>query len=152
MLKHKTKSQIINRQASYKYELLQEYECGLVLFGWEVKSIKKGAVNLIDSYARFKDGEIWLKQLIINPLACTYQKDNIKLGRDIKLLLHRKEINKIIGTMKQKNLTLIPVKLFTSRNLVKMKLCLGRGKKQHEKRWSIKLKDLQRAQNRQQQE
>ena len=134
-----------NRQARYLYEILETYEAGIELVGTEVKSIRAGKVNLRDGYAFIKNGEAWLSNVHISPYRETSQYFNHEPLRVRKLLLHRKEINKLIGQTEQKGLTLVPLKMYFKKGRVKVAIGLGRGKKLHDKRETARKRDDQRA-------
>ncbi|ATS17905.1 SsrA-binding protein SmpB [Synechococcus sp. PCC 6717] len=138
-----------NRQARFQYEILETYECGIVLVGTEVKSIRAGKVNLRDGFARIRNGEVWLLNVHISPHERTNQSYNHDPRRDRKLLLHKQEIRKLIGKVEQKGLTLVPLKLYLKNGRVKVALGLGRGKKLHDKRADLKQRqdkrDMERA-------
>ncbi|MCG6136606.1 MULTISPECIES: SsrA-binding protein SmpB [Nostocaceae] len=138
-----------NRQARYLYEILETYEAGVELTGTEVKSIRAGRVNLQDGYALIRDGEAWLINVHISPYNASGQYFNHEPRRTRKLLLHRQEIRKLIGTVEQQGLTLVPLKMYLKRGWVKVSIALGKGKKLHDKRESLKRRqdqrDIQRA-------
>lgn len=138
-----------NRQARYLYEILETYEAGIQLTGTEVKSIRAGKVNLQDGYALLRDGEIWLINVHISPYNASGQYFNHEPRRTRKLLLHRQEIRKLIGKVEQQGLTLVPLKMYLKRGWVKISIALGKGKKLHDKRESLKRRqdqrDIQRA-------
>ena len=134
-----------NRQARYLYEILETHEAGIELVGTEVKSIRAGKVNLRDGYAFIKNGEVWLSNVHISPYQATGQYFNHDPLRIRKLLLHRKEINKLIGQTEQKGLTLVPLKMYLKKGRVKVAIGLGKGKKLHDKRETAKKRDDQRA-------
>jgi SsrA-binding protein len=133
-----------NRQARFRYEILETYEAGIELRGTEVKSIIAGSANLQDAYALIRGGEVWLFNAHISPFQQASQYYNHEPRRDRKLLLHRKEINKLVGKIEQKGLTLVPLKMYMSNNKVKVALGLARGKKLHDKREDVKRRDDQR--------
>jgi SsrA-binding protein len=133
-----------NRQARYLYEILETYEAGIQLSGTEVKSIRAGKVNLKDGYALLRNGEAVLINVHISPYEASGQYFNHEPRRTRKLLLHRKEINKLIGQVEQKGLTLVPLKLYFKRGWIKVSIGLGKGKKLHDKRESTKRRDDQR--------
>jgi SsrA-binding protein len=139
---------IFNRKAKFEYEFLDEYEAGIVLTGTEVKSLRAGKANIQDAFANEKNTEIWLHNLHISE----YSEGNINNHtpkRPRKLLLHKKEIRKLIGTLQEKGLTLIPLQLFfNDKGKVKVKLIVGRGKKAHDKRATEKDRDWQRQKSR----
>ncbi|MGN1089223.1 MAG: SsrA-binding protein SmpB [Huintestinicola sp.] len=122
-----------NRKARHEYFIIESYEAGIELVGTEVKAIRQGGVNLKDSWCTIEDGELWVKGMHISP----YEHGNI-FNRDPmrvrRLLLHKKEINKLFGTLKQEGLTLIPLSLYFKGSRVKMQVGLCKGKKLHDKR------------------
>ncbi len=137
----------VNRKARHEYSILQTFECGIVLVGTEVKSLREGKANLVDSYAVIKNGEVWLLSLHISE----YKQGNINNHiptRDRKLLLNKSEIRKLIGKTKEKGLTLIPLRLYFKNGRVKVELALAKGKKVYDKRQDIAKKDFQRDQER----
>ncbi len=137
-----------NRQARFLYEILATYEAGIQLTGTEIKSIRMGKVNLRDGYGLIRNGEAWLLNLHISPYERSSLYFNHEPTRDRKLLLHKKEINKLIGQIQQKGLTLVPLKMYFKGSLVKISLGLGRGKKLHDKRETVKRRDDQREMSR----
>ncbi|AHJ31024.1 SsrA-binding protein SmpB [Nodularia spumigena CS-584] len=138
-----------NRQARYLYEILETFEAGVELTGTEVKSIRAGRVNLQDGYALIRNGEAWLINVHISPYNASGQYFNHEPRRTRKLLLHRQEIRKLIGKVEQEGLTLVPLKMYLKRGWVKVSIALGKGKKLHDKRESLKRRqdqrDMQRA-------
>jgi SsrA-binding protein len=133
-----------NRKARYLYEILETYEAGLELQGSEVKSIRQGKANLQDGYALLRNGEAVLLNVHISPYEKTAAYFNHDPRRTRKLLLHKQEIRKLIGKVEQQGLTLIPLKMYMKRGLVKITIALAKGKKVHDKRESIKKRDDQR--------
>ena len=133
----------VNKKARFNYFVEDEYEAGLVLLGTEVKSLRLGRVNLKDSYAKIDKGEIYIHQMHISayPFA-TY--DNHDPLRPRKLLLHKYEIKRLIGKVNEKGLALIPLKIYFQKGKAKMTLALGRGKRQYDKRESIRRRDEKR--------
>ena len=127
-----------NRQARFLYEILETYEAGIELKGTEVKSIRAGKANLRDGYAIIRNGEIWLLNVHISPYQASSSYFNHDPLRTRKLLLHKKEINKLIGKVEQKGLTLVPLKMYLKGSLVKVSIGLARGKKLHDKRDTLK--------------
>ena len=127
-----------NRKARFQYEILETLEAGIQLQGTEVKSVRAGKVNLGDGYVLIRNNEAWLLNVHISPYTASGQYFNHEPKRDRKLLLHRKEIRRLIGQLEQKGLTLIPLKMYLKGSLVKVSLGLGRGKKLHDKRETIK--------------
>lgn len=147
MAKTDEKNIAVNRKARYEYEILQTYEAGIVLQGTEVKALRQGKANLVDSYAALRAGEVWLIALHISH----YEQGNInnhEPTRDRKLLLNKSEIRKLIGKTKEKGLTLIPLRLYFKNGKVKIELGLAKGKKVYDKRESIEKRDIQRDQER----
>jgi SsrA-binding protein len=133
-----------NRQARHLYEILETYEAGIELKGTEVKSIRAGKVNLRDGYALLRNGEAWLINVHISPYDASSAYFNHDPRRTRKLLLHGREIRKLIGQVEQKGLTLVPLKMYMKGSFVKVSLGLGKGKKLHDKRDAIKKRDDQR--------
>jgi len=136
-----------NRKAGFDYFIEEKIEAGIVLTGTEVKSLRAGRANLKDSYAKIKNGEVWLVQLHISPYAFAYY-DNHDPLRERKLLLHKQEIKRLIGKIREKGYSLIPVKLYFRDGKVKVSLGLAKGKRQYDKREAIKKRDEQRDQAR----
>lgn len=137
-----------NKKAYFDYFIEETFEAGISLVGSEVKSIKLGKVNLKDSYCGFDNGEIFLKNCFIT----SYEKGsffNKDEKRPRKLLLHKYEINKLIGKVNEKGYTLIPTKIYFSDNKVKVEIALAKGKHNYDKRASIKEKELKRSVERQ---
>ena len=123
----------VNRQASHNYHLQERFEAGLVLTGTEVKSAREGRVNLRDSYANLKDGEVWLLNCHISPYAHgnIYNHDPT---RSRKLLLHMEEIRRLIGKVRERGFTLIPTRMYLKNGRIKVELALAKGKRQYDKR------------------
>ena len=139
---------IRNRQASFEYELLDKYVAGIVLTGTEIKSIREGKANLQDGYCYFNNGELFVKGVNITPYAQGTHY-NHEATRERKLLLKRSEIKKIDGKIEEKGLTLVPLRLFINdRGFAKMEIAIGRGKKLHDKRSTIKEREAKRELNR----
>lgn len=140
-----------NKKVFHDYEILDTFEAGLVLTGPEVKSVKSGQVNLKGSYVSLdKNEEAWLVNAHISAYkpAKTYQKD-YNPTRSRKLLLHKKQISKMIGLLQQKGLTSMPLRVYTSRRLIKVEIGICRGKKKHNKKEDLKRKDIERQMRRQ---
>jgi SsrA-binding protein len=133
-----------NRKARFLYDILETYEAGIQLMGTEVKSIRAGKVNLQDGYALIRNGEAWLLNVHISPYTSSSQYFNHDPRRTRKLLLHRQEIRKLIGKVEQQGLTLVPLKLYLKRGLVKISIGLAKGKKLHDKREDLKRRQDQR--------
>jgi SsrA-binding protein len=124
---------IKNRDAYYRYEMMETFECGIALAGTEVKSIRDGQVSLKDAYALIRDGEVWLVNAHINPYTHG-NRQNHDPRRTRKLLLHRREIERLSGRTVEKGLTLVPTKMYFKDGRVKVEIGLARGKKLYDKR------------------
>lgn len=141
-------TEIKNRSAYYEYFIDAKYEAGIVLLGTEVKSLRQGKASFNDSYCILHKGEMWLKSLHIAEYSHGTVNNHEPL-RDRKLLLQKREIKKIEGKLKEKGYTLIPLRVFLNdKNLVKIEIGLGKGKKLHDKRESIRQKDVEREMKR----
>jgi len=140
MAKEKERIKVVsdNRQARFLYEILETYEAGIELHGTEVKSIRAGKVNLRDGFALLRDGEVWLMNVHISPYDKSSQFFNHEPRRTRRLLMHNWEIRKLIGQVEQKGLTLVPLKMYFKGSWVKVALGLGKGKKLHDKRETLK--------------
>lgn len=137
-----------NRQAGFHYELLDKYIAGIVLTGTEIKSIREGKINLQDGYCYLNNGEVFVKGVNITPYAQGTHY-NHEATRERKLLLKRSEIKKLEGKVSEKGLTLVPLRLFINdRGFAKLEIALGKGKKLHDKRESIKEREAKRELNR----
>ena len=132
-----------NRKAFHDFHLLETFEAGIVLLGTEVKAIREGRVNLRDSFARVEDGEVFLYNVNISPYSHRGYADHEPLRRR-KLLLHRDEIRKLIGKTVEKGMTLIPVRLYYKQGRVKVAVSLAKGKKEYDKRETIKRREADR--------
>src|SRR5688500_17335629 len=133
-----------NRKAFFDYHILDTFEAGIVLLGTEVKGIREGKANLRDSFARVEQGELWLYNVHISPYSHRgYVGHDPKRRR--KLLLHRQEIRKLIGKTVEKGLTLVPTRLYFKHGKVKVALALARGKQAHDKRDTIRQREVDRA-------
>ncbi len=136
--------EIINRKAKYEYHFHSKYEAGIVLQGSEIKSIRSGHVNLSDAYCLFVEGELFIKSLYIKEYD-NAGHFNHESRRDRKLLLRKQELKKLLRRVKEKGFTIVPYRVyFSERNLVKVEIALGQGKKSYDKRESIKEKDNKR--------
>jgi len=133
--KKTSKSNVIadNRKARHDYEILDEIECGIVLYGSEVKSIRNGQISLEESFAHIKDGELWLQGCHIGEYPQANVLNHIP-RRHRKLLLHKKELRRFAETATQKGLTLVPLSAYFVRGMVKLKIGVARGRKLHDKR------------------
>jgi SsrA-binding protein len=133
-----------NRKAFHDYHLLETFEAGLALLGTEVKAIREGRVNLRDSFARVEDGEVFLYNVNISPYSHRGYADHEPLRRR-KLLLHREEIRKLIGKTVERGMTLVPVRLyFNAKGRIKVAISLAKGKKDYDKRETIKRRETDR--------
>jgi SsrA-binding protein len=132
-----------NRRARHEYEILETVEAGLALRGTEVKSLRAGGVNFKDSYAMFRNGEGWLLGCHINPYSHGTDA-NHDPERDRKLLLHRREIARLTGKIAERGLTLVPLRLYFKNGRAKVELGLARGKKLHDKRATLRERDVRR--------
>lgn len=133
----------VNRKAYHDYEILETFEAGITLVGTEVKSIRAGQVNLRDNYAQIEKGEVWVHNLHISP----YSHGNVMNHNPLrprKLLLHKREISRLIGKTQEKGLTLVVTKIYWQRNWLKVELGLARGKKLYDKRQALRDKDVKR--------
>lgn len=133
-----------NRRAFYEYEVFDTLECGLVLTGTEVKSLRAGAGSLEDAYAKLEDGEVWLINCDI-PEYTMAHRFNHRPKRPRKLLLHRREMEKFAGKATQRGFTLVPLKMYFKRGLAKVELAVARGKQQHDKRQDQKKVEAQKT-------
>ncbi len=131
-----------NRQARHRYELVETFECGIELTGTEVKSVRAGNVQIRDAYAAIEDGEVWLRSLYIAPYPPAL--DNHEPERERKLLLHRYEIERLIGRSQRKGLTLIPTRVYFKGPRAKVELALARGKDHRDRRREIADRDMRR--------
>jgi SsrA-binding protein len=132
-----------NRKASHDYHFIEHFEAGVALLGTEVKSIREGGVNLRDSFARLEGGEVWVYNIHINPYRNRGSSDHEPTRRR-KLLLHRQEIRKLIGKTVEKGMTLVPVRMYLKNGRVKIGIALAKGKKDHDKRETIKRREADR--------
>lgn len=133
-----------NKKAFHEYFVIESFECGIVLSGTEIKSIRQGGVNLKDAWCNIDDGELIIKQMHISP----YEHGNIfnkPPARNRKLLMHKREIMRLLGTVKQEGLALVPLSLYFKGSLVKIQLGLCKGKKLHDKRDVAAKRDAQRT-------
>ena len=133
----------VNRKARHDYHLSDHMEAGLALRGTEVKSAREGRVNLKDSYAAERGGELYLMQCHISPYSHAYYENHDPL-RPRKLLVHRRELRKLIGKISQRGLTLIPTRVYFRRGRLKVELALAKGKKLHDRRAAVRERDLDR--------
>ena len=132
-----------NRKAFHDYHLLESFEAGIALLGTEVKAIREGRVNLRDSFARVEDGEVYLYNVNISPYSHRGYADHEPMRRR-KLLLHRNEILKLVGKTVEKGMTLVPVRMYFKNGRVKVAVSLAKGKKEYDKRETIKRRETER--------
>jgi SsrA-binding protein len=137
-----------NKRARYDFQIEETFEAGISLQGWEVKSLREGHVQLKESYALLKDNEAFLLGCHITPLLSASTHVNPDATRTRKLLLHRSELDKLIGAVERKGYTLVPMSLFWKHGRAKLQLGLGKGKKKHDKRATEKSRDWQRQKER----
>ena len=142
-MKEEKKTIARNKKASHDYFILDTYECGMVLTGTEIKSVRAAKVSIQDAYCQVKNNELW----VVNMHIAKYEQGNIfnhQEIRDRKLLVHRSEIRKMIGRTSQEGLTLIPLEVYIERGLAKILIGLAKGKKNYDKRESLKEKEINR--------
>jgi SsrA-binding protein len=144
----------LNRRARHDYHIDERYEAGIALQGWEVKSLRAGRINLTDAYALIRGGELFLFGASIPPLLSTSTHYVIDERRTRKLLLHRAEVDKLIGAVERKGLTLVPLAMYWKHNHAKVEIGIARGKQAHDKRatekareWNIEKQRALRAHN-----
>tara|TARA_Y100001935_G_scaffold239252_1_gene226746 strand:+ start:733 stop:1215 length:483 start_codon:yes stop_codon:yes gene_type:complete len=146
--KHNTNEIAKNKKARFNYEISETYEAGLVLEGWEVKSLREKKVNIIDTYIIIQKNEAWLVGANISPLKTTFLHNNSVPMRARKLLLNRRELNTLIGLIDRKGFTLVPILMFWKKGKAKLLFGLGKGKKLYDKRADQKERDWQRDKER----
>jgi SsrA-binding protein len=132
-----------NRYASYRYELIERLECGMVLEGTEVKSLRASGAQLKDGYAAIRDGELWLHSIHIPPYAPA-ARENHDPERPRKLLLHRRELDRLAGRVQERGLTLVPTRIYFSGPHAKVEIALARGKDLYDKRRAIRERETRR--------
>ena len=137
------KSFAVNRQAQYLYHLLEKFEAGIELTGTEVKSVREGKINLKDSYGVIRQDEAWLIDCHISPYAAGSRFNHDPL-RDRRLLLHRLEIDKLLGRTQEKGLTIIPTRVYLKKNLIKCEIALAKGKKVYDHRETSRRRTIER--------
>jgi SsrA-binding protein len=143
MVEDKNKVITTNRKARHDYEIIDTIETGIVLLGTEVKAAREGRINLTDAYARIKEGELWLIGMHISAYSKSDMENHDPL-RDRKLLVHRLQLKRLNRQVEEKGVTLIPLKIYFNRHLVKVQLGLARGKRKYDKRASIAERDQKR--------
>ncbi len=132
-----------NRKARHEYEIIETIEAGIVLTGTEIKSVREGKVSLKEGFALIRDGEVWLMDVHIAPYRHGH-RDNPDPRRPRKLLLHRREIDRLQGKLQEKGWTLVPLRMYIKNNRAKVELALVRGKKKYDKRRAIAKRDAER--------
>ena len=137
-----------NRRARFDYQIEENFEAGLSLMGWEVKSLRDGRVQLNDTYVMIRNGEAWLVACQITPLLSASTHVDTNPTRARKLLLHRSELNKLIGMVERKGYTLVPLAMYWKNGKVKLDVGLGKGKKDYDKRATEKARDWSRDKQR----
>jgi SsrA-binding protein len=136
-----------NRQASYRFELLARLECGIVLQGTEVKALRDGGAQLKDGYVNVSEGELWLQNVHIPPYKPA-ARENHEPERPRKLLAHRREIERLMGQVKERGLTIVPTRIYFRDGRAKVEIALGRGKDRFDKRHTIKAREERRDMDR----
>jgi SsrA-binding protein len=137
-----------NRKARHEYALEETFEAGIVLQGWEVKSLRAGKGGIADSYVIIKQGEAWLLGAVISPLLSASTHISPENMRTRKLLLNKKELQKLIGAVERKGYTIVPLNMYWKNGFVKVQIALAKGKKTHDKRQAEKNRDWERTQRR----
>jgi SsrA-binding protein len=135
---------VLNKKAGFDYFFESQYEAGLVLEGWEVKSLRAGKINLSDAHVIIKYGEAFLLGAQIQPLPTASTHSLPDPTRTRKLLLHKKELNHLIGSVERQGYTIVPLSLYWKKNTIKVKIALAKGKKEHDKRDTMKERQWQR--------
>jgi SsrA-binding protein len=138
----------LNKKARFEYTLEDRLEAGLALEGWEVKSLRAGKVQLVDSYVLLKNGEAYLLGALITPLSTASTHIHPEPNRTRKLLLHRDEIDKLVGAVDRKGYSLIPTAMYWRKGRAKLEIALAKGKEEHDKRATLKDRDWQRDKQR----
>ena len=133
-----------NRKARYSFDVIEEFDCGIILTGNEVKSIRMGNVTIGDSFAYMKAGEVWIKNMKVAPYKQAHKLDKHDENRDKKLLLNKRELNKIDKMLGDKGTTIVPLIIFISKNRLKIKVGVCKGKKLWNKKEDIKNRDIDR--------
>ncbi|MHB1201533.1 MAG: SsrA-binding protein SmpB [Acidithiobacillus sp.] len=134
----------LNREAKHEYFIEERFEAGMVLQGWEVKSLRAGRLNLKDSYVLVKGGELWLLGAHISPLPTASTHINPDPTRTRKLLMHKEEINRLIGSVERKGFTVVPLAMYWKHGRAKVEIALVKGKQEHDKRATLKEREWQR--------
>ncbi|AEM48830.1 MAG: SsrA-binding protein SmpB [Acidithiobacillus ferriphilus] len=134
----------LNREAKHEYFIEERFEAGMVLQGWEVKSLRANRLNLKDSYIIVKNGELWLLGAHISPLLTASTHINPDPTRTRKLLMHREQINRMIGSVERKGFTIVPLAMYWKQGRAKVEIALVKGKQEHDKRATVKDREWQR--------
>jgi SsrA-binding protein len=134
----------LNREAKHEYFIEERFEAGMVLQGWEVKSLRAGRLNLKDSYVLVKGGELWLLGAHISPLPTASTHINPDPTRTRKLLMHKEEINRLIGSVERRGFTVVPLAMYWKQGRAKVEIALVKGKQEHDKRATLKEREWQR--------
>jgi len=134
----------LNKKAQHDYFIEEQYEAGIALEGWEVKSLRAGRLQLAESYVLIKDGEAWLFGAHVSPLLTASTHISPDPTRSRRLLLHREELSRLIGAVERKGYTLVPLSMYWKHGLAKLKIGLAKGKKQHDKRATIREREWER--------
>lgn len=134
----------LNRKARHEYIIEKTFEAGIALQGWEVKSIRQGKVQIAEAYILLKKGEAFIIGSVIQPLLSASTHVRTEPDRTRKLLLHKKEIDNLVGSVERKGYTVIPLKMYWKKNRVKLEIAVAKGKKSHDKRESDKKRDWER--------
>jgi SsrA-binding protein len=137
----------LNRRARHDYDIMETYEAGIVLTGTEIESVRAHRVNLMDAYAAVEGHEVWLHNMHISPYE-PGSRENVASRRSRKLLLHRREINRLLGRTTEKGLTLIPLRVYLQRGYAKVEIGLARGRRQYDKRAAIAAREARREEDR----
>ncbi|MEX1262451.1 MAG: SsrA-binding protein SmpB [Actinomycetota bacterium] len=132
-----------NRKARHDYQIIESIECGIMLTGDEVKSLRGGRASLTEAYARVRDGEAWLEGMHIPPYEQGDKRRHLPT-RPRKLLLHKREIDKLVGQQQEQRLALVPLRAYFTHGMAKVEIGVGRGKREHEKRQSIAKREQER--------
>ncbi len=135
---------VLNKKARHDYFIEERYEAGIALQGWEVKSLRAGKVQIVESYIMLKNDEAFLFGALITPLPTVSTHINADPTRTRKLLMHREEINKLIGAVERKGYALVPTAMYWKNGKVKLEIGVAKGKKEHDKRQAIKARDWER--------
>lgn len=146
--KKPSNSIVENKKARFDYHILEDFEAGVQLEGWEVKALRQGKAQLVDSYVFLKNGEAWLLGAVINPLNTVSTHFVPDPRRTRKLLLNKRELSKLIGSIQKDGKTAVCLRLYWKQHLVKAQIALAQGKQQHDKRASIKERDWNRDKQR----